>query len=207
LYKQIYFDKCHFQYDNKSGGDSVLKDNIKKFREALGISQRELGRRIKKTGQYISYLESAENSNPSLNVLGDIAIALGVKLNDLTENDENVKLLIQNQAALSASNLFPYDGDKNSWIIKNLNEEEKDKYIKESQDYMNSKDYANIRDKQLSILATFVETIAENFIEVSKDNIDDFSMSIASWLIDYVEMATKAKIKETIEKNIAYEKK
>ena len=33
----------------------MLSENIKKARKKLNISQRELGRRIGKTGQYISF--------------------------------------------------------------------------------------------------------------------------------------------------------
>ncbi|MBE6057654.1 helix-turn-helix transcriptional regulator [Clostridium cochlearium] len=61
----------------------MLGENIKKAREKLHISQRELGRRIGKTGQYISYLENNKSSNPSLEVLNEIAENLGVTVNDL----------------------------------------------------------------------------------------------------------------------------
>ncbi|RXI49113.1 hypothetical protein DP130_06800 [Clostridium tetani] len=61
----------------------MLGDNIKKAREKLHISQRELGRRIGKTGQYISYLENNKSSNPSLEVLNEIAENLGVTVNSL----------------------------------------------------------------------------------------------------------------------------
>ncbi|MCB2294505.1 helix-turn-helix transcriptional regulator [Clostridium algoriphilum] len=61
----------------------MLSENIKKNRERLNISQRELGRRIGKTGQYISYLEGEAKSNPSLNVLTKISEALETPVHEL----------------------------------------------------------------------------------------------------------------------------
>ncbi|MFL0198133.1 helix-turn-helix domain-containing protein [Clostridium sp. WILCCON 0269] len=66
----------------------MFRDNLKDIRNKKNISQRELGRRIDKTGQYISYLENTEDSNPSLDVISAIAKALGVSISDLTENAE-----------------------------------------------------------------------------------------------------------------------
>lgn len=61
----------------------MINENIKKARENAGISQRELARRIGKTGQYISYLEKNNSANPSIDVLKDIAKALNVDVNIL----------------------------------------------------------------------------------------------------------------------------
>jgi transcriptional regulator with XRE-family HTH domain len=66
----------------------INNNNINKVRTELGISQRELGRRIGKTGQYISYLEGNNNSNPSLDVLEKIADALNVQINYLIGTSE-----------------------------------------------------------------------------------------------------------------------
>lgn len=60
--------------------------NLKKLREDLKISQRELGRRIGKTGQYISYLENTESGNPSLDVIKKISEALNITTNELIGN-------------------------------------------------------------------------------------------------------------------------
>ncbi len=65
----------------------MLNSNIKNAREKAKISQRELGRRIGKTGQYISYLEKNIKINPSIDTLNKIAIALEVSLNDLFDSD------------------------------------------------------------------------------------------------------------------------
>lgn len=67
-------------------------DNIKKFRTQIGISQRELGRRIGKTGQYISYLEKNMNTNPSLEVLNNISKELNVNTNDLIKPTINIEM-------------------------------------------------------------------------------------------------------------------
>lgn len=70
----------------------MLGDNLKKFRTEMGISQRELGRRVGKTGQYISYLENNKNTNPSLDVLTQISKVLNINTNDLIENLMNVEI-------------------------------------------------------------------------------------------------------------------
>lgn len=62
-----------------------LNEAIKTARVSKKISQRELGRRINKTGQYISYLEKEENSNPSIDVLQKIAEALEIPINTLLD--------------------------------------------------------------------------------------------------------------------------
>ncbi|MCF8002004.1 MAG: helix-turn-helix transcriptional regulator [Halanaerobiales bacterium] len=56
---------------------------IKEKRKDLGISQRELGERIEKTGQYISYLENNNEANPSIDLLKDLAINMGLSLDEL----------------------------------------------------------------------------------------------------------------------------
>lgn len=70
----------------------MLNDNIKKARTELGISQRELGRRIGKTGQYISYLETNPKSNPSVEVLAKISEVLNVQVNYLIGSSEYKEL-------------------------------------------------------------------------------------------------------------------
>lgn len=53
--------------------------NIKAFREARGISQRELARRIHMSGQMISKIENCE-AVPSIKTIIAIYKALGIKL-------------------------------------------------------------------------------------------------------------------------------
>lgn len=66
----------------------MQNSNLKKARIELGISQRELGRLIGKTGQYISYLESNIKSNPSIDVLEKIADVLNVQIDYLVGSSE-----------------------------------------------------------------------------------------------------------------------
>jgi len=56
---------------------------LKEEREKYNISQRELGRRIGKTGQYISYLESNTEANPSLDVVFTLSDVLGISVDAL----------------------------------------------------------------------------------------------------------------------------
>lgn len=69
----------------------MINDNIREFREKLGLSQRELGRRINKTGQLISLIEQGKN-NPSIDTLNKLAIALEVTLNDLIKDTSVINL-------------------------------------------------------------------------------------------------------------------
>ena len=63
-----------------------IGDTIKKYRKALNISQRELGRRVGISGQMVSKIEN-NLSQPSIETFNKIAIALGVTVNDLIKND------------------------------------------------------------------------------------------------------------------------
>ncbi|SCK02105.1 helix-turn-helix domain-containing protein [Clostridium sp.] len=61
-----------------------LSTNIKLLRKINNISQRELGRRIGKSGQYISHLESTPTASPSLDVIFSIAKVFNVSVDELT---------------------------------------------------------------------------------------------------------------------------
>lgn len=60
--------------------------NVKLFRKQLGISQRELARRIDMTGQMISRIEQ-ETTTPSMDTLRRIAIALKIPFYTLLGED------------------------------------------------------------------------------------------------------------------------
>lgn len=62
----------------------MIHDNLKIFRKSIGISQRELGRRIEMSGQYIAKIEKGERT-PTIETLKKIASALGVELLELLE--------------------------------------------------------------------------------------------------------------------------
>lgn len=63
-----------------------INEIIKQKRIEKNISQRELGRRIDKTGQFISLIEKGTNK-PSIDTLKDIAEALDVSIIDLIKDD------------------------------------------------------------------------------------------------------------------------
>lgn len=64
----------------------MISKNIKKYREDLNISQRELARRSNISGQMVSKIEN-NLTKPSLDTLNKIAAALGVSVNELISDD------------------------------------------------------------------------------------------------------------------------
>jgi transcriptional regulator with XRE-family HTH domain len=174
---------------------------IKKLRKNKGMFQRELADKAGVSRVAIVNYERSERI-PNVDILSRIAIALGVTVNDLIADDKDMKELLVKKSAHSVSHLYPHYDNENSWIIENLDPKQKEEYIKSSQKYLESKNDTRVTEKQLFLLSEFVRTIALDFIELEKDNIENFSMSVASWLREYVEMATRSKIKEIIEKNI-----
>lgn len=64
-----------------------INSNIKFYRNLMNISQRELGRRINKTGQLISSIEQGKTT-PSIDTINKIALALEIPVNYLLGKDE-----------------------------------------------------------------------------------------------------------------------
>jgi transcriptional regulator with XRE-family HTH domain len=62
-----------------------LSGMIKRRRTELGLSQRELAKRVGVSDAYITQLETRERINPSLHVLKKLAKALKVTLAELVE--------------------------------------------------------------------------------------------------------------------------
>lgn len=60
-----------------------LANNIKKMREAKGLSQEKLARLADVANNTLIKMESGENQNPTLNSLKKVAKALGVSVDDL----------------------------------------------------------------------------------------------------------------------------
>jgi len=60
-----------------------MKTLIRDRRQALGLSQRELARKVGVTDAYIALLETGKKTNPSLDVLKALAKALDVDVADL----------------------------------------------------------------------------------------------------------------------------
>jgi len=60
-----------------------LANNIKKLREAKGLSQEKLARLADVANNTLIKMESGENQDPTLITLKKIAKAFGVRVNDL----------------------------------------------------------------------------------------------------------------------------
>lgn len=60
-----------------------LSNNIKKLREAKGLSQEKLARLADVTNNTLIKMESGENNNPTLETLKKVAKALEVSVDDL----------------------------------------------------------------------------------------------------------------------------
>lgn len=68
----------------------MIGKNVTKYREALSISQRELARRVGISGQMVSKIEN-DLTNPSMETLNKIAIALNCTIYDLTLDTEELQ--------------------------------------------------------------------------------------------------------------------
>lgn len=62
---------------------STIADNIKKYRQKLGISQDRLSKMADVTYNTIIKIESGGNQNPTIDTLSKIANALGVSVDEL----------------------------------------------------------------------------------------------------------------------------
>ena len=62
-----------------------LAKNIKKLREAKGLSQEKLARLADVANNTLIKMESGENQNPTLDTLKKVAKALGVSVDDLIQ--------------------------------------------------------------------------------------------------------------------------
>ena len=63
---------------------SNIAKNLRKMREAKGLSQEKLARLADVANNTIIKIEGEKNKNPTLDTLKKIAKALGVSLDDLT---------------------------------------------------------------------------------------------------------------------------
>ena len=62
-----------------------LSNNIKKLREARGLSQEKLARLADVANNTLIKMESGENQNPTLDTLKKVAKALEVSVDDLID--------------------------------------------------------------------------------------------------------------------------
>ena len=66
-----------------STNKSTIADNIKKYRNKMGVSQDKLSKLADITYNTIIKIESGVNTNPTIETLAKIAKALGVGVDDL----------------------------------------------------------------------------------------------------------------------------
>ena len=69
-----------------STNKSTIADNIKKYRNKLGVSQDRLSKLADVTYNTIIKIESGANKNPTIETLAKIAKALGVGVDDLIKS-------------------------------------------------------------------------------------------------------------------------
>ena len=67
----------------KAKSNSRIADNIKKYRNKLGVSQDKLSKLADVTYNTIIKIESGVNTNPTIETLSKIAKALGVSVDEL----------------------------------------------------------------------------------------------------------------------------
>ena len=67
----------------KSNNKSTIAENIKKYRQKMGISQDRLSKTADITYNTIIKIESGSNKNPTIETLAKISKALGVGVDDL----------------------------------------------------------------------------------------------------------------------------
>ncbi|MEW9939916.1 helix-turn-helix domain-containing protein [Clostridium butyricum] len=146
----------------------MINENIKRSREQAGISQRELGRRINKTGQYISYLEKNPNANPSFDVITDIAKALDISISDIID----IKKTLTNKLIQLLDNKIFKDIDSENtqeliYELVNVDTDRLDECIKNN---------IELPENDLINIAKFI--LKENpleFITFFKENYDSIS--------------------------------
>lgn len=75
----------------------MIGDNIKKYRELKRMDAKTLANIVDITPAYLSLIENNKRKNVSIDVLGKIASALGVSVNDffIEEDLKNVKVAPQ----------------------------------------------------------------------------------------------------------------
>lgn len=67
----------------------MLKDNLKKYRKIRGLNQKELSKNSHISYSMVSKLETGEQSNPSLDTLSKLAIALDTDVEKLLAKESN----------------------------------------------------------------------------------------------------------------------
>lgn len=125
-----------------------INSKIKYYREKMQMSKSELARKIGVSPSYITMLENGSKSNPSLEILTKIAIALNISLKELDEEQysKNIAELFASGSLLDVAREQIEENSKRNDIEYNqLYDDietlfEKYDYILESDDNCNSID-------------------------------------------------------------------
>lgn len=84
-----------------------LGQRVKQLRQEKRISQRELGKRAGTSGSYISQLEGGKSPRPGADLLGRIALVLGVSIGELTGQQQSVVDGSEQQAVRILRDIIP----------------------------------------------------------------------------------------------------
>lgn len=152
----------------------LFKDNLKNIRTKKKLSQRELGRRINKTGQYISYLENTEEGNPSLDVIQAIAEALDVPIDELLYRSNIINVSGADMSYRKALESFMFDNDEIFKIISFLESNGYEIFVENSNSiaiFKNSKPLVSVKEEDfikygndILKLIDISKTIADKFV-------------------------------------------
>lgn len=145
-----------------------LNEKIKFYRQKKKISQRELGRRINKTGQLISSIERGETT-PSMDTIKKISDALEIPLDFFFEEDISFSKKIIDSLELPILKKVGF-GDTLEILSQDLNIDYKslEECIK-----FNSELSIDIQEKLLKALADIDFNVFLEFIENNKKHIQE----------------------------------
>mgnify|MGYP000939216863 CR=1 FL=1 len=97
----------------------LISKNIRKLRMEKGITQIQLSKMIGSTNDYISKLERGLRKNPSSQMLGKIANALGVSMDRLYKEDDK-ELSLEETLREICNNAPETDWPVSALIVKKL---------------------------------------------------------------------------------------
>lgn len=87
----------YYNFDTNTEVCMLVKNQVKSFRKSIKMSQNELAIKSNVSRTYIALIESGKRENPSHEVMGRIALALGKTVPEIFfphESETKVKKLI-----------------------------------------------------------------------------------------------------------------
>ncbi|MDQ0150067.1 helix-turn-helix domain-containing protein [Eubacterium multiforme] len=203
-----------------------VNENIKFYRKQKKISQRELGRRIKKSGQLISLIEQGKTT-PSIDTINKIALALDISADKLLlepssniyiSPSEKIKSSIHSAILSIMENEIDNSHLTDDEITERLlkvatelytTEDEKESFSKITADLMhspikyNEQDFHAIENHVIKCLYNLAVSIGlDGFNELSRDELlniiksDELKQTLEYLYFD----AKKKKLKKVIQK-------